>query len=354
MKQLKYAVALFAAVVIAACGGSDGTPAPTRIQFSSLVSFGDSLSDLGTYSVGTVQALGGGKYTVNSATAKNWIEVMATQLGQSAACPAQTGLDGDPAQGFSVPVTNFLNCRAYGQGGARVTDPVGPGNKLLGGANATLGQLTVPVVTQISTHLARNGGAFSGSEIVFVMAGGNDLFMNLALVPGIGAPAAITAMGTAGAELAAYVNTQITAKGANYVTVVNLPDLSETPFGTAAEAGAAGTKALINAMVTTFNTQLQAGLAANAKVLYIDAYTVSRDQVANPANYGISNATAPACDLTSPAPNALGSSLVCHAGNLNPGVNDQYLFADTVHPTPYGYQLLAQLVASKMTQRGWL
>jgi phospholipase/lecithinase/hemolysin len=31
-----------------------------------------------------------------------------------------------------------------------------------------------------------------------------------------------------------------------------------------------------------------------------------------------------------------------------------FLFADTVHPTPYGYQLLAQFVASQMTRAGWL
>jgi phospholipase/lecithinase/hemolysin len=31
-----------------------------------------------------------------------------------------------------------------------------------------------------------------------------------------------------------------------------------------------------------------------------------------------------------------------------------YLYADTVHPTPYGYRLLAQLVEDKMRIKGWL
>ena len=31
-----------------------------------------------------------------------------------------------------------------------------------------------------------------------------------------------------------------------------------------------------------------------------------------------------------------------------------YLFADNFHPTPYGHQLLAQLVAVRLTQAGWL
>lgn len=353
MRRFHFAAALLAAAVLAACGGSNNNPP----QFSSLVSFGDSLSDIGTYSVGTVKVLGGGKYTINAPDAKNWIEDMAARLNVSAPCPAQTGLDGDPAQGFSVPVTNFPNCGAYAQGGARVTNPVGPGNKALGGANAVLGQLTVPVATQIQNHLSVKGGNFNGTEIVFVLAGSNDVFLqantvNATVAAGgdatVASTAAVTAMGTAGVELAGYIKNQIVAKGAKYVAVVNLPDISKTP----AFAGDAATQALISNMVTTFNTQLLQGLTG-ADVLLVDAYTVSRDQNANPAHYGISNIAVPACDLT-PAKNALGSSLVCTKANLIAGADDHFLFADSVHPTPYGYKLLADVVATEMGKRGWL
>jgi hypothetical protein len=61
-------------------------------------------------------------------------------------------------------------------GGSRVTNPVGPNNKLTGSA---LGALTVPVVTQIANHLAVSGGKFSGTEAIFVMAGGNDVLYQL-------------------------------------------------------------------------------------------------------------------------------------------------------------------------------
>jgi outer membrane lipase/esterase len=344
MRHYQFAAALLSAVVLAGCGGSNST------QFSSVVSFGDSLSDIGTYSVGTVKALGGGKYTVNDPTAKNWIELMAAKLNVAAPCPAQTGLDGDPSQGFSVPVTNFSSCTAYAQGGARVTNPVGPGNKALGGANAVLGQLTVPVITQIQNHLAAKGGSFIGNEIVFVLAGGNDVFINLATVGAGGSPtAAVTAMGTAGAELGGYVKNLIVGKGAKHVVVVNLPDVSKTPF---AMAQSAETQGLINTMVTTFNAQLQQGLAGT-DVLLVDAYTVSRDQSANPSKYGITNATTPACDLT-PAKNPLGSSLVCTKNNLIAGATETFQYADTVHPTPFGYKLLSDLVSTEMGKRGWL
>ncbi|GAB3539130.1 SGNH/GDSL hydrolase family protein [Noviherbaspirillum agri] len=344
-----------------ACGGGSSNNVPqfnNPPQFNALVSFGDSLSDVGTYAAGTVKALGGGKYTINAPDARIWIELMATRLNLSAPCAAQTGLEGDPAQGFFVPITNHTNCTAYAQGGARVTNPVGPGNKALGGANAVLGQLTVPVATQIQNHLTSKGGRFSGNEIVFVMAGGNDVFIQANTVSATvaaggdeaaAATAAVTAMATAGAELAGYVKNQIVGKGARYVAVVNLPDIAKTP----AFASDTGSQALITSMVTTFNTQLQQGLDGAEDVLLVDAYTVSRDQNANPSRYGLSNVTAPACDLT-PAKNPLGSSLVCTKSTPVAGANDNFQYADGVHPTPYGYKLLADLVATEMGKRGWL
>lgn len=344
MGYFKLATAFTAVAILAGCGGSDSP------QFTGVVSFGDSLSDVGTYAVGTVSALGGGKYTVNSPDAKNWIELMASRLNVAAPCPAQTGLQGDPAQGFSVPVTNNTACTAYAQGGARVTNPVGPGNRALGGSNAVLGQLTVPVATQIQNHLAAKAGTFTGSEMVFVMAGGNDLFINAGAIAAGGSPTnAVTAMGSAGAELAGYVRNLILGKGAKYVVVVNLPDVSRTPYALAQDAA---TQGFINTMVTTFNSQLQQGLSG-ADVLLVDAYTSSRDQSANPSRYGLTNVTAPACDLST-AKNPLGSSLVCTRNSTIPGVTDNYQFADTVHPTPYGYKLLADLVTDEMRRRGWM
>lgn len=373
------ALSLGAALLVAGCGGNKG------VDFSSMVSFGDSLSDVGTYKVGTVAQLGGGLYTVNGISgaigaeptpSKNWTELIAARIGQAAPCPAQTGLDGDASQGFAVAVVNHNNCRNYAQGGARVTHPVGPGNKLLGGGNAILGQLTVPVVTQISNHLAIVGGSFSGQELVTVAAGANDIFINLGTIaptiaflmtPGGGgldlqtatttaSNAAVTAMGTAGAELAGYVKTQILGKGARYVIVANVPDVSKTPFAYAQDAP---TQNLINLMVTTFNTQLQNGLSG-ANVRIVDVYADSRIQAANPALYGLSNVTSPACNLTSPSPNALGSSLVCTvatasaASNVIPGDTSRYLFADSVHPSPYGYKLFADLVGTELSRADWL
>ena len=55
-------------------------------------------------------------------------------------------------------------------------------------------------------------------------------------------------------------------------------------------------------------------------------------------------------------PNALdGNSLVCNVFNIYPNVDiSHFLFADTVHPTPYGHWLFARQVGAVMAARGWL
>lgn len=472
MRQTHFALALLAAAVLSACGGSDGTSAEEqklKTQFSSMVSFGDSLSDVGTYKVGTIAAVGGGQFTINgdntatniALTGKNWTALMATQFGLPAPCAAQTGLDGDATKGFSVPVVNNASCTSYAQGGARVSHPVGPEHKLTGSA---LGLLTVPVATQVAMHLGRNAGKFSGTEVVFVTVGGNDALMLLgqmqaeataigtaagaaegarvgqqtfittlvgllakdatdpqtaavaigtaaateaaragsttqtiigaavgaaAVQPGNAAvaqptvygpmvvvaqaaaqdagaaagaiagataganyaaaqaPVLVTAMGTYGAELAGIVKTQIVAKGANYVVVNNLPDLGGSPAG---KAQAASTQTLINAMVDAFNAQLKAGVANDAKILYVDLFTTSHDQILNPAVYGLSNTSTPAC-----ATNILGgASLACNGSNLIAGDVSHFMFADTTLPTPYENTLIAKYVALQMIVKGWL
>ncbi|MET1114033.1 MAG: SGNH/GDSL hydrolase family protein [Comamonas sp.] len=192
-----YLVTLLATCFMSACGGdSRPEPAPAPVvtapvvtesakpRLATLISFGDSLSDVGTYAVGAVKSLGGGKFSINgdsttlnpALTGLNWVEQLARRLGLPAPCAAQTGLDGDATLGFSVPVVDHAGCLAYAQGGARVTHPVGPTHKLTG---SRLGALTVPVATQISRHLALSGGKFKADDLVLVMAGGNDLLYGL-------------------------------------------------------------------------------------------------------------------------------------------------------------------------------
>jgi phospholipase/lecithinase/hemolysin len=207
MRVLSPALVAALAVLLAACGREEPPHTPTATEpFTRLVSFGDSLSDVGTYNVGAIRSAGGGKYTINGSgpagapdlTGKVWVEVLAADLGLPAPCPAQTGLEGDPARGFNVPVVKHSGCTGYAQGGARVIDPVGPGNRLTG---SPLGATTVPVAAQVANHLAANGGRFSGSELVLVMAGGNDALTLLQVLLTEAAAAGRQAGSVAGARV---------------------------------------------------------------------------------------------------------------------------------------------------------
>lgn len=371
MRQFKFGLAMLVTLILVGCSGGN-SDVPAKPKFTAQVSFGDSLSDVGTYKVGVVAAYGGGEFTINPVSAvpaipTNWTELAAVKLGVPAPCAAETGLadgSGTTPSATNVPVVTHAGCTGYAQGGARVTDPSGIGNATNPVQPGIF--LTVPVVTQIQNFLNAHGGSFSGDEVVTVMAGANDVFYHAGIAsanPSYAA-SAVQAVQTAATDLANDVNIQIIGKGAKYVVVANIPDIASTPYGNSINNHNANPALnpvnFLNTLVTTFNNQLKASLPDSAIVLNVDAYTASQDEVANKDKYNLTNVTGTACNLSYgvnalATPTALGSSLVCNATNLNPGVlsTDHYMFADTVHPTPYGHSLFALYVLQAMTNKGW-
>lgn len=384
MKHIKLTLScIAAAALLTACGGGDD-----KIQFTRVVTFGDSISDGGAYQVGTIAQLGGGKFTVNGAGSKVWSDALATQLGAPAQCAAQTGLLANNGV-TGAPVTNIAACNNYAQGSSRVTAVgSGPNGVALQQApfnQKNLGLMADSIQNQMNRHLAK-ASTFGTDELVTVNGGGNDFFMQLGAVgaaAGGGAAAAgagtiagwpaatisvvsagggaaataasgaaVTAMGQAGAELAGYVKSLVVGKGARYVVVRNLGDLNATPLGASFDAG---TKQLATAMVTTFNAQLKQGLTGVAGVVYFDDYARSQAVVANPATSGYSNISGAACgpDEFSVAGDVIGNSIICSARTLIKGDTSKYAFADAVHPTPYAHQDAANYTVTLMRNAGW-
>ena len=395
------AISLLGAALLAACGGGDpsipGSGAPagapsTKGSFTSLVTFGDSLSDLGSYAPATslpgngAAPYFGGKFTVNidGNLGRVWVENLATTMGLLVT-PAEVGFAGASVKCPAKLVDAALatTCTGYGQGGARVTDPNGIGHT---SASGGLAALTVPVVTQISNHLAAFGGSFKSSDLVLVWAGNNDAFAQFgaftAAATAIQAQAAqgkITAdqankqlydaqtaaqngMKKAAQELTALVRGQILAKGGKYVAVFNLPDSSLTPFGATLPANV---KAVLVTLVDTFNLWLRDGLT-NQPVQWIDQNTPGKNVYANPAKYGLVNNTVPTCDaakiqaLTGGAVSD-GSSLFFNGtpgvpyNGLRAGADiNTWQFADAVHPTPGGHKIISDYVTSQLKAFGWL
>jgi phospholipase/lecithinase/hemolysin len=361
-------VAALAVVLLASCGGGGDGDQSTSFKYDKLVSFGDSLSDLGTFKVGTILALtatqGGGRWSTSTPAGGDiWVERVASQIAVSKPCSAETGLLPNIPGITGAPVTAQTGCFSYSQGSARITSPLGPNSVALqsipdqtngGLPTQTLGLMAKPIKDQMAAHLAAAGGSYSGQELVTVLAGANDVFMELSFIgTGLGAatPAgAFANMALSGATLGNLIKTEVLAKGAKRVMVLNIPDVASTPFAKSRELTDPGTTALIDAMVKAFNTQLATALKDVPGVRLGDAYSVSKDQATNPAAYGLTNVTSVACGT-----NFLnGSALVCNGSNLIAGDTSRYQFADDVHPTAYGHQLLAQFAIKELAQAGWL
>ena len=393
---------VLATLLLAACGGSDpdvpgsGSPsgAPTTPgAFTAVVSFGDSLSDVGSYAPATSLAgnstapFFGGRFTTNDTTTgaptatplgKVWVENLAAALGL-VVTPAEVGFAGTsvvcPAAAVPALATT---CTAYGQGGARVTHPDGIGK--------SAGALTVPVVTQVANHLARFG-SFTSNDLILVYAGSNDAFIQFdafgdaaAQIQANATAGLITpdqanlqlfaaqqtaqeAMKTAALELAELVRTQILAKGGKYVAVMTLSDIADTPFGNSAQV--APVRSVLTALSETFNLWLREGLTGQP-VQIIDTFALYKEAYANPAQFGIVNNTGVACDAAkieavTGGQVTDGSSLFCNAtpgvayNTLTTGADvDTWQFADSVHPSTAGHRLISDAFLAQLQAFGWI
>jgi outer membrane lipase/esterase len=377
-----------AALIVAGCGGGN-TDSPLA---SRVVVFGDSLSDVGTYTSATsltttpgAAPYFGGKFTTNTfteyalapagtarqpntSTASTWVEWISARLG----VPLTTAMAGfgpdTPQTRVRCPVTRTApalagSCTGYAQGGSRVTNPAGIGNPNGNGINgASPAAITLPMVTQVADHLTAFT-SFSGDDIVFVFGGNNDVFIQFGAVgQGLPVDQAQANIVTAATELATLVKSEIIAKGGKRVAVMTLPDSATTPFGSTLTADG---RALLTGLSAAFNTALLAGLdGSGAKI--IDARALNAAVQAAPSSFGLTNITVPACDAAKI--NAItggrvtdGSSLFCNASTGVPfnGIRtgasaSTYLFADGVHPTTGGHKIFADQVWTQLKNFGWV
>ncbi|MCC8403587.1 acylhydrolase [Paraburkholderia sp. MMS20-SJTN17] len=389
MRATQIALASAAFAALAACGGgssdnnSSSTPAGgVKLQ---VVSFGDSLSDVGTYqpSVQANVGTGGGRFTTNPGEV--WTQKVAEYYGGTLTA-AYVG-------GFGAPLT-AAGGLGYAQGGARVD--LQPG---IGYAPNNMAATTVPVTTQVSEYLAAHNNSFNSNQLVLIEGGANDIFYWVQAVSAAGpaaAQAAIAAGGdpqaaataataqavsaaqtaiyTAATTFAGTVLQNIVAKGATHVVVSNLPDIAQTPQGLA--AGAQG-QALITGLVQLYNGVLKQELGSVPQVIYVDSYAWLDQTLANYQSLGFSvSNTGTACNLTSMAAaatayatanpsvlasgqtaaswgSAFGSSLFCSPQTYTvAGADQSYVFADNVHPTTHTWALFAQQVESQIAASG--
>ena len=317
--------------LFSACGGSSGSgssgaASPAGGIVLQVVSFGDSLSDVGTYAP-IASVVGGGRFTTNPGQV--WTLDVAQYYGDTLTAA------------YTIDATKKLSAQGglgYAEGGATVATPANLNNFLVG----VIGDVEMPVTEQVSRYLSEHG-SFNAGQLVLVWAGANDVLRAGAL------PAAAPTIQTAANALAQVVG-QIVSGGATHVVLVNVPNVGLSPKGLAASDGGAN----LTQLSQLFNDDLTSVLQANglqSKVIEVDSYTWLNQLIANfQANgFSVSN-TGQACD---PSKTPDDTSLLCSPRTYVASNADQtYMFADDLHPTTHVHTLFAQYVEQRVAAAG--
>lgn len=279
-------------------------------QFSNTYFFGDSLSDSGNWlSTGALPA-GTGKFTINPGPV--WSEVFASYYGFSATPSTQGGSN-------------------YAWGGAQITTlPMIVGTPL----NPLQG---APIVAQVQQYLAK--GPANPNALYSLFGGPNEVAYQIGLLQqGQTTLAGVQqAVGQAAVVLATQASL-LKAAGANYIIVWGMPDLGKTLDGQAS-----GQAAALSQLSGLFNSTLWSALdQGGVGTIRVNSAALLNEVLANPAAYGIANATTRACTLPQGATIAL-----CTPATLVPGASpNTWFWADGQHPTPAIHNVMAQYVQS--------
>ena len=395
-RHFRLAAAATAVAILAACGGGGADPKSQRAGITSIKVMGDSLSDVGVFK--GIPTNGRIFSVQDSASEPNtdWTERIAALLGIPQLCNffKYTGA-------AAAPFSMVPGCTSYAVGGGRINN-----------FNPQTGAGASPFSITYQLQVASSAGNYKSTDLLLIDGGGNDAadlvgaYLNAAkdggasyaamtgtLIPA-GTLAPMLASGQAGlaqvggAYMVALadkfygsIKTNALDKGAERILVLNTPGITNTPRfqmvlggiaaaygGGATGAGArAQSEALFKSWVEAFNSRLATLVANDKRVVLVDFYTAFNDQIANPAQYGLTNVTTPACPITGMGSDGLPlyNFQTCTAAALSAmtppagatgGSNwwQTYAFSDGFHPTPLGYQLMSQLVAKSLATAGWL
>ncbi len=395
MKHWKVA-ALVAACGLAACGGG-GNSGATKQTITSVKVVGASLADMGVF---------GYKFTVQPSQAGTsypvYSERIAAAYGVSGFCKAYTFAGGST-------FTPNAGCTNYAVAGAAVHNyvaaasgevssvPTSAIKQLVDAGVAGYGANDLLVVGEASSNdAAALATAYLTTAAAAAQSQVDNAYPNLlaSLLGGSTTQALMTSDSSGATAGGAYmqaladklttaISTHALARGARRVVVVNTLDVTRTPKFQAVLAGiqsaqgataAAQIQTLVRTWIQTYNTRLASNVAAlGAQVALVDLYQGFNDELNDPAQYGLINITTTVCDEiinggATPGVTALSTPSVvpactdAAASSITPSTGSdgtrlwwqKALFADNFHPTPYGHQLLGQLVAKRLTEAGWL
>lgn len=287
-------------------------------EFSQTVFFGDSLTDSGRMHDTIYNSLA---YYVMPTTypsfTTNHDTTWAAHLAKSYGHKADAKTSKNP------------NGSNYAVGGARVEQPV------------SLLVLTIPSVKQqINDYLTKHNQA-DPNALYTVWVGANDLLEADKILKQDGSKTAqalniIDNAATAQADLIENLH----QSGANYILVPNIPDVGLTPrnvnnHNQSAQATYASQR---------YNQKLYRSLSTkDANVIAANTFALLQEAIGDKQAFGFKNVDDVACTNLS----SLIGSLACDESEWkSPTANEDYAFADDIHPSGRTHRLLAQYYQS--------
>ncbi|HEY9742318.1 MAG TPA: SGNH/GDSL hydrolase family protein [Coleofasciculaceae cyanobacterium] len=283
MRRILFAIALTLLAFMTSVVFSAQQPEP----INELYVFGDSLSD-----VGTVFRATGGTYPPSPtyfqgrySNGRVWAEYLADRLH------------------LSSRQTNNFACGGATTGSER--------NTLVPG-------LLTQVQSFTQTHQQTNPNG-----LYVLWAGANDYLQGVssATVPVENVTGAITSLA---------------GVGATKILVANLPDLGQLP-ATRTSANSASLSALTQAHNQGLRRSLKllSQQYSDLQIVTLDANTLYRDAITNPAAFGFTNVISS-----------------CLSGSRACGNSDQFLFWDGIHPTTAAHRILGEAAFSAIQDGG--
>jgi len=394
VQKLQLIATCVISATLAACGGggnADGSG--NRGGITTIKVAGDSLSDSGALS----QITGARIFSVNQSSDEPnvlWTERIAANLGTNSLCSYYSATSTNP-----INPNSKTNCTSFAVGGSRINNAY-----LTTGSGSFVNQ---SILYQLKDATAKG---FKSSDLLLLDGGANDVadligaylaygksvtdnapdasqFLGIlnslpnppaALTQLAAGPLSTTSLAQAGGLymklLADYFYTNVKSSalnaGATKVLILNIPKVTKTPrlqavLQSLPAASQAPSEALFDSWVKAYNSELAAAAQSDSRVVLVDFYQAFSDQFDNPAQFGISNVTTPACPPVTPLPVAGLPSYnlsTCTPTTLatdsraqgNPDWWKKFAFSDNFHPSPYGHQLMSQLVSRSLAQAGWL
>lgn len=316
MKRLaRLSSLLILAAVVASSGAQAG--------YSSLIIFGDSLSDSGNNAVALAPNVTPVPISDNTfiptfpyasgtySDSQVWAQFFAASLG----------LNADPL---------LLGGTNYAFGGAR-TSPLSP-NPLPAGLFAPF---PPTLETQAAYFLFAHGNV-APSDALYVVAGGGDNARDALIeiaacgVDVLCTQAAIASAASEYATAIANIVGQLQLAGAEDIIVWNVPDVGAAPA-----VVAEGASAIATLVASSMNAALLAAIGAVPGVTIFDIFDLVGDVVANPADFGLTNVTDACAQFV----------------NCDPLT---YLFWDGIHPTSAGHMIISNAMLALVPEPGTL